>query len=66
VHIIINGEVRDTTPGVTLLGLIESLGLDVRRIAVAVNGAVVQRGDLAVTVPADGDRIEIIEAVGGG
>ena len=47
----------------TLLGL---LGMESKRVAVAVNRAVVPRSALARQRLAPGDRVEILEAVGGG
>jgi thiamine biosynthesis protein ThiS len=47
-------------------GLIDALHLDRRRIAVAVNREVVPRSAFDTHRLAEGDRIEILEAVGGG
>jgi sulfur carrier protein len=52
--------------GSTLEDLVATLGLDRRRIAVAVNRDVVSRGHFAQRRLAAGDRVEILEAVGGG
>jgi sulfur carrier protein len=62
----VNGQPRNVPPGTSLTVLAAELGLDVRRIAMAVNGAVIPRTDWPARFPAEGDRIEIIEAVGGG
>ena len=61
-----NGKPRETKEGATLSALLEEAGVDPRRAAVALNGKVVPRGDLAATAPTDGDSIEVIEPVGGG
>jgi len=66
VHISINGETSEIPEGCTverLLGLLDVRG---RRVAIALNGAVVPRSGHAGTVIHRGDRIEILEAVGGG
>ena len=52
--------------GATLAVLIDQLGLAGRRIAVEVNADLVPRGRFAEHRLAEGDRIEIIHAVGGG
>ncbi len=65
-RITVNGEPREVERGVTLLALLGALGLDPRRVAVAVNAAVVPRAELAARAAAEDDRVEIIEAVGGG
>jgi len=46
--------------------LIAALGLQTSRIAIAVNRDVVPRSAFATHRLAAGDRIEILEAVGGG
>jgi sulfur carrier protein len=45
---------------------VAALGLERRRVAVAVNRDVVPRPAFAARRLAAGDRIEILEAVGGG
>jgi thiamine biosynthesis protein ThiS len=62
----VNGEPRQVAPGSTLADLVAALGLEPRRIAVAVNRDVVARRRYAARPLAAGDRIEILEAVGGG
>jgi thiamine biosynthesis protein ThiS len=53
-------------PGSTLADLVAALGLERRRVAVAVNRDIVSRRSYAERRLAAGDRIEILEAVGGG
>ena len=65
-HLVVNGESRAVEPGCTLQGLVESLGLDRGRVAVAVNRDVVPRSAFVRRRLAAGDQIEILEAVGGG
>jgi len=62
----VNGEPRAVAPGCTLERLLGNLGLDRRRIAVAVNRDVIPRSEFGSHRLAAGDRIEILEAVGGG
>ena len=62
----VNGEPHTAAAGSTLAALIEELGLTGRRIAVAVNREVVPRSAFAGRELRAGDRIEILEAVGGG
>ena len=42
------------------------LGMEGKRVAVALNRDVVPRSEYGSAPVADGDRIEILEAVGGG
>ena len=46
--------------------LIESLGYDIRRIAVELNGDICPRASLESTVLKDGDSLEVVSFVGGG
>lgn len=62
----VNGERHLAPAGVLVAGLIEQLGLGGRRVAVAVNGAVVRRAEFATRALSADDRVEILEAVGGG
>ncbi len=66
----VNGKRQDFTAGedgkLGLPALIESLGVDTRRIAIAVNGEVVSKADHAGVTLRDGDAVEIVRMVGGG
>jgi sulfur carrier protein len=65
-QIVVNGEAREVPSGTTLERLVDLLALERRRVAVAVNRSVVPRSDFGVRTVAAGDRVEILEAVGGG
>ena len=65
-RLLVNGEPRDVPAGCTVEQLVESLGLKRGRIAVAVNRDVVPRSRFGAHPLAAGDRVEILEAVGGG
>ncbi|OGT56352.1 MAG: thiamine biosynthesis protein ThiS [Gammaproteobacteria bacterium RIFCSPHIGHO2_12_FULL_63_22] len=62
----VNGQTRQFEPPMTLLALLREAGLNERRIAVEVNQEVIPRSRHADHVLSDGDRIEIIQAIGGG
>ena len=62
----VNGDEREIEPGIDLAGLIASLDLDFRKVAVERNLAIVPRSRYAITTLADGDRIEIVHFIGGG
>lgn len=64
--LLVNGEARTVPEGCTVASLLRGLGMDGRRIAVAVNQDVVPRSHFASRPLAPGDRVEILEAVGGG
>ena len=62
----VNGEPHTLAAGTCVAELIAALGLAGRRLAVAVNREVVPRGQYRARRIGDGDRVEILEAVGGG
>jgi sulfur carrier protein len=64
--LLVNGESRAVPAGCTVAGLVELLGLAGRRVAVAINRDVVPRSAFGSRQLASGDRVEILEAVGGG
>lgn len=63
--IVLNGEVTEVEAA-NLLSLIESLGLDARKVAVEKNLEIVPKSTYLKTLIADGDRLEIVHFVGGG
>lgn len=62
----INGEPQALPGPLTLLELLTRLGLEPSGVAVAVNLSVVPRSAHGSTRLAEGDRVEILQAVGGG
>ncbi|MGH8042458.1 MAG: sulfur carrier protein ThiS [Rudaea sp.] len=64
--IVLNGQPRQLTPGCNLLELLDKAGYAGRRIAVEINREIVPRSLHAHRQIRDGDRIEIVHALGGG
>ncbi len=62
----VNGETRILPAPLSVAELVEELGVAGRRIAVELNGEVVPRGAFAATMLARGDKLEIVQAIGGG
>lgn len=62
----INGEQRKFSPPQSVESILESLGLDARKIAVEHNLAIVPRSAYGNTGVAEGDRLEIVHFIGGG
>ena len=62
----LNGQAHSLEAEQTLAQLIDDLGLSVDGVAVAINGEVIPRSDRKECVLKSGDRVEIIQAVGGG
>jgi len=65
-NIVLNGEQRSLDGALTLRGLIDDLDLAGKRLAVEVNEEVVPRSEHADFRLYDGDRVEIVHAIGGG
>ena len=64
--ITLNGEPRTLDPATTVIALLQAEGLAGRRVAVEVNGEIVPRSRHDARLLADGDRVEIVHALGGG
>lgn len=64
----VNGQERALPSGVTVAGLVESLGAraDGRGVAVALGGEVVPRSSWAATELVEGAEVEVLIAVQGG
>lgn len=65
-NIQLNAQPTQIPPGWRVADLIEDLGYTGKRIAVELNGQIVVRALHERTVLRDGDRVEIVIAVGGG
>jgi sulfur carrier protein len=66
VKITVNGDTQLHAQPLALSELLQSMALAGRKIAVERNGEIVPRGAHRATLLADGDRLEIVVAVGGG
>ena len=62
----INGQPRQFPTAMILVELLDRLELAGKRIAVEKNGEIVPKSQHATTPVSDGDRLEIVVAVGGG
>ncbi len=62
----INGAARQLTDACSIAALIEELGYTGKRIALEKNGDIVPRSQYAEHTLLDGDKLEIVVAVGGG
>ena len=66
IQITVNGAARRLERSLPVSLLIEQMELSGRKIAVERNGEIVPRSAHASTLLSDGDRLEIVVAVGGG
>ncbi len=65
-ELVVNGKTLSCPDGLTLLGLLEDLGLAPEAVVVERNAEFVQRTVFPSIVLADGDSLELIQFVGGG
>lgn len=66
IALVINGEPREFEAAMKVAQLVEQLGLAGRKIALERNGEIVPRSQFGEQSVVDGDRLEIVVAVGGG
>jgi len=66
ISITVNGERHQFEPPLTCTGLLNQLELTGKRVALERNGEIVPRSRFPEQMLADGDRLEIVVAVGGG
>jgi len=64
--VVVNGEEKDISEGLTVEGLLNKLGIGKERVALELNLDIVPKSRFAETVLNDGDRVEIVSFVGGG
>jgi sulfur carrier protein len=62
----LNGQDHELPGPMTLDRLVERLGLDARKVAIERNLEIVPRSTYAATMLDEGDRLEIVNFVGGG
>lgn len=66
IEIVLNGATRPLAAPLTVAALLEAEGLAGKRVAVERNGEIVPKSQHGQTPVNDGDRLEIVVAVGGG
>lgn len=64
--LIVNGELKEFEENSTLDNVLDNLGLIGKVMAAAVNMEIVKQSDWAVYVLCDGDKLELLDFVGGG
>ena len=66
-QLIINGKTRSfEATSFNVANLVTALALEGKRLAIECNGEIVPRSQFADTQLAEGDKLEIVGAVGGG
>ena len=64
--ILVNGEERRMTSGISVAAMLSEIGLDHRKVAVERNLEIVPRSTLGEVQVENGDAYEIVHFVGGG
>lgn len=62
----VNGEDRETAAGTTVAALLAQIGLNAGRVAIEYNLQILPKEKWTETHVAGGDRLEIVQFVGGG
>lgn len=66
IRVQLNGKEREVPAGLTVKGLLESLGLEPRLVVVERNREILQRARYDEVRVGEGDRLELVHFVGGG
>ena len=66
ISVTVNGKDRKLERPTALLSYLDSLGVNLSHIAVAYNGVVLRKEEFPQVTLSEGDRVEIVRAVGGG
>jgi sulfur carrier protein len=66
IRILLNGAPREFARAPTVAQFLDELELTGKRLAIERNGEIVPRSRFAYEVLAEGDRVEVVVAVGGG
>ncbi|MGA9420859.1 MAG: sulfur carrier protein ThiS [Rhodanobacteraceae bacterium] len=65
-RILLNGEACECESGTSVADLLVRAGLADRKVAVEINRVIVPRSQHTARKLADDDRVEIVQAIGGG
>ena len=64
--IVLNGEKKQVPEDLTVKGLLEHLEIKPERVAVEINEEIVRKATYAETAVKEGDRVEVVQFMGGG
>ncbi len=66
IKIFINGDLKKFPQKINIVSVLESLDISSKHIAIEINESLVFRSDWQQTTLRDGDKVEIVKAIGGG
>jgi len=65
-NIIVNGQAREFNDNMTLLAVLKELSLEDKVMAAAINMNIIKQDSWETHVVKDGDKLELLDFVGGG
>ncbi len=65
-NLVINGKIMSFEASKTIQEILRSLNIESKVVAVTLNSELVKKDDYTRTIPNDGDRIELLQFMGGG
>jgi thiamine biosynthesis protein ThiS len=66
IEVVVNGETVAVPAGLTVLTLLEHLGVNPERVAIELNRKIVRQPDWPATIVRSEAQLEIVQFVGGG
>tara|TARA_B100001057_G_scaffold436392_1_gene467439 strand:- start:6263 stop:6478 length:216 start_codon:yes stop_codon:yes gene_type:complete len=66
IKIYVNGDLKQFPLKINIISILESLNISSKHIAIEINESLVFRSDWEKTNLKDGDKVEIVKAIGGG
>ncbi len=66
IRVTVNGDAREFPTAPTFVEMLQALAIEGQRLAIERNGEIVPRSRFGEARLEDGDRIEVVVAVGGG
>ena len=66
IKIFINGDLKKFPQEINIVSVLESLNISSKHIAIEINESLIFRSDWKKTNLKDGDKVEIVKAIGGG
>ena len=65
-RLIVNGEIFETSNAGTIMELLNELRIEAGQVAIEVNLSIIKKADYSTFRLNDGDKVEIVNFVGGG
>ena len=66
IKIYVNGDLKKFPLKINIISILETLNISSKHIAIEINESLVFRSDWEKTNLKDGDKVEIVKAIGGG